>query len=75
MCKLCRGDRRRNKKGHPEPLVRCAKCQADGNNQYNKKKCEKGLIAVNVLGHLTCWDLDIGMMSQVTAYGWECNGK
>lgn len=30
VCKLCRGDRRRNKEGHPESLVRCAKCQADG---------------------------------------------
>ena len=30
VCKLCRGDQRRNKDGLPEPLVRCAKCNADG---------------------------------------------
>lgn len=30
ICKLCRGDRRQNKTGRPEPLVRCAKCQTDG---------------------------------------------
>ena len=29
-CKLCRGDRYRNKENRPEPLVHCAKCKADG---------------------------------------------
>lgn len=30
ICKLCRGDRHRNKDGKREQLVRCAKCRADG---------------------------------------------
>lgn len=85
VCKLCRGDRRRNKEGHPEPLVRCAKCQADGwiflpfvfifLILFWKKKKEKYNQSLQTLGHLTCWDLDIGMMSQVAGYSWECNGE
>lgn len=31
-------------------------------------------MVIILLGHLTCWDLDIGMMSQVAGYPWECNG-
>lgn len=30
VCKLCQGDKRRNKEGHHESLVRCAKCKAEG---------------------------------------------
>ena len=52
-CKLCAGDRRRNKDGKHEPLVRCAQCHSEG--------------------HLTCWDLDVEMLSQIRAYPWQCN--
>jgi len=53
ICKLCHGDKYRNKDSKREQLVRCAKCRADG--------------------HLTCWELDVEMASQIRAYPWQCN--
>lgn len=33
-CKLCHGDKHRNKDGKREQLVRCAKCRADGQFRF-----------------------------------------
>ena len=31
-CRMCQGDRKRNKNGNHETLVRCAHCRVDGIN-------------------------------------------
>lgn len=31
-CKVCGGDRSRNKVGRPEPLIQCAQCESSGEN-------------------------------------------